>query len=521
MSGKRRKTKSGGGGGVHSSSSSNNKKLKNVRLDDSDDDDEVESDEYSDDDNAYNNKQHANDSSSEEEEENVHAKRARLAKEYLKKLEDADDDSSSDEEHSDDDDGRDRLSKKLQRERLKRQGTLQRAVADRVAASVNAVSTTSLLDPAAAAQEWIDDAVGRATYLRGHDLTVTCVGLTANGETAISGSKDHSVILWDVETQKKRSYLTQSWKKADIEYSPRSNGEVLSAVCSDDGRYAIVGRRNASVQVFDIRSPTTKLVTTFTGHKGPVTSLTFRTQTHQLFSGSDDRCIRHYDLEHMTYMETLYGHQAGVTAMDCHVKERPLSVGRDRTARAWKLSEDSHLIFRGGSKVPSADCVSIVRDDWFVSGHEDSSLSLWFTEKKKAVKTIDAAHGTCGIASVGALKGSDMVATGSSDGYLRLWRVMMGLTLDDRGIEPIAKVPVHGFVNDICIGPKARFAVVAVGQEPALGRWNRVQKAKNRFGIIQLRQDDDDADDEAPEEAATTRKKSADEEEESSDDDEP
>jgi ribosomal RNA-processing protein 9 len=136
----------------------------------------------------------------------------------------------------------------------------------------------------------------------------------------------------------------------------------------------------------------------------------------------------HYNLDEMTYVETLYGHQAGVSAIDCHKAERPISVGRDRTARGWKLAEDTHLIFRGGSKVSSADCVTCVKDDWFVSGHDDGHLCMWLTDKKKAVKTISSAHGDegkigRGIASVASLKGSDVVATGSNDGYLRLWKV--------------------------------------------------------------------------------------------------
>ena len=67
----------------------------------------------------------------------------------------------------------------------------------------------------------------------------------------------------------------------------------------------------------------------------------------------------------------------------------------------------------------------------------------------------------------------------------------MGLKLDERGLEPLTKVPVHGFINDIAVGPKAKFCVVAVGQEPKLGRWDRVPKAKNRFGIVKLQPSDE------------------------------
>ena len=133
----------------------------------------------------------------------------------------------------------------------------------------------------------------------------------------------------------------------------------------------------------------------------------------------------YYSLEEMAYIDTLYGHQAGVTGVDCHLKERPISIGRDRTARAWKIAEETHLIFRGGSKAFAADCISVAKDDWFVTGHEDGNISLWLTEKKKAVATVHAAHGPKSpmITCCDALKGSDLVATGSNDGYLRFWKV--------------------------------------------------------------------------------------------------
>mmetsp|Transcript_3958 Transcript_3958/g.6046 ORF Transcript_3958/g.6046 Transcript_3958/m.6046 type:complete len:315 (+) Transcript_3958:260-1204(+) len=272
---------------------------------------------------------------------------------------------------------------------------------------------------------------------------------------------------------------------------------------SDDGRYLATGGRDNLVHVFDIRASRSGTTTTsppvvaqFKGHKSPVTSLTFRTQSLQLFSGSQDRCIRHYNLDEMAYVETLYGHQSAVMGMDCYRKERPVSIGRDRTMRAWKISEDSHLIFRGGSRASSADCISCVRDNWFVTGHDDGLLSLWLTEKKKPVTTIENAHGFgCGISSCDTVKGSDLCATGSNDGFLRLWQLSMGESLSERGVESIGEVPVRGYINDIAIGPKGRFCVAAVGQEHRLGRWDRVAKAKNRFTIIELRDDDEGDDD--------------------------
>ena len=252
------------------------------------------------------------------------------------------------------------------------------------------------------------------------------------------------------------------------------------------------------MSIFDVRSH--RPVQTWTGHNGAVTALCFRTQSHQLFSASEDRCIRHYNLDEMLYMETLYGHQFAVTDIDCHRQERPVSVGRDRTVRAWKLAEDSHLIFRGGAKIQSAQAVSCMKDDWFVTGHEDGHLSLWMAEKKKAVATVDQAHGAGHeVVSVDALKGSDVVASGSNDGYVRFWKAETGRNLQERGLKPLCRIPVRGYVNALAMGPKAKFCVAAIGQEHRSGRWSRIPGAKNRIAIINLHSDALDIADDAEE----------------------
>lgn len=226
-----------------------------------------------------------------EEEETLDAKKIRLARKYLRKLETADSESSSSSSSEDDesDGGYDRIGVKLQRERLKREGTLERTVADKVDNCIS-IFQESFGSVESEEKSWIED--GKINLLRGHDLTPTCVALQSDGTTAISGSKDHSVILWDVEQQKKSLTLYKSWKKQKSSDLSRGDGEVISVACSDDGTFAAIGRRDATVSIYDVRAGKNNLVKTFTGHKGPITSLAFRTQSLQLFSGSEDRCIR-------------------------------------------------------------------------------------------------------------------------------------------------------------------------------------------------------------------------------------
>lgn len=92
----------------------------------------------------------------------------------------------------------------------------------------------------------------------------------------------------------------------------------------------------------------------------------------------------------------------------------------------------------------------------------------------------------------------------------------MGQTLDSRGMKPLNQIPLTGFINGIAVGPKARFCVVAVGQEPRLGRWNRIAKAKNRFCIVSLRLEDSEGESSDDENLENEPSASSDESEESS-----
>jgi len=43
-----------------------------------------------------------------------------------------------------------------------------------------------------------------------------------------------------------------------------------------------------------------------------------------------------------------FGHQDGVSSMDCLQRERPVTAGSsDQTLRVWKVVEESQLVFNG------------------------------------------------------------------------------------------------------------------------------------------------------------------------------
>ena len=62
------------------------------------------------------------------------------------------------------------------------------------------------------------------------------------------------------------------------------------------------------IRIFDGRAGYAQ-VQELKGHRDAVTSLCFRMDSYTLFSGSLDRCLKHWDLNEMAYIETMFGHQ--------------------------------------------------------------------------------------------------------------------------------------------------------------------------------------------------------------------
>lgn len=340
-------------------------------------------------------------------------------------------------------------------------------------------------------------------------------------------------------------------------------GEILAVAASQDGKFVVTGGTDKKLIVYDAKS--LNILRVFTHHRDSILSLAFRRGTNQLFSASADRTIKVWSLDELAYVETLFGHQDHVVDIDALGLERCVSVGsRDRTARLWKVVEETQLVFRGSSfdkkRLPpnidtrsvahegSIDRVAMLDEELFVTGSDNGSLALWSMQKKKPMAIIPQAHGIepsleptrasaekfpdskkvvpppqpRWITAVRTLPYSDVILTGSWDGYVRVWK----LGEDKRSIEYVGILgastssdahrvslensedypmvngtgsdsqppwTIKGVINDISVfqrderGKGGLTVIASVGKEHRLGRWkDKTQGAKNGAVIFEV-----------------------------------
>lgn len=346
----------------------------------------------------------------------------------------------------------------------------------------------------------------------------------------------------------------KSWIRGDVckarERSyKRHTGRILAVAASPDGKYVVTGGEDKKIIVYD--SNTLKTIKVLTHHRDAVTGLVFRRGTNQLYSCSKDRTVKVWSLDEMAYVETLFGHQDEILDVDALAQERCVSVGaRDRTARLWKVIEETQLVFRGGAldKKPrpgvnprallhegSVDRIALIDDDLFVTGSDNGSIALWNVQKKKPIYIEPIAHGLDPplkpeeasaeehpgsevvptptprwITALKTIPYSDVILSGSWDGYIRVWR----LSEDKKKLEAVGtlggpqhgaeqdqhvtngetttstpETPIPGVVNDIAFferndrGQDGLCVIAAVGKDHRLGRWKAGKSVRNG-GVI-------------------------------------
>ncbi|KAI0983851.1 hypothetical protein GJ496_008248, partial [Pomphorhynchus laevis] len=378
----------------------------------------------------------------EDLEETANEKRHRLALQYVEDIK-----SEAIAKQADDVD--DFVSKRLQDEYLDSCGRLQHDIADRILQSISRTHT-----------------------FKGHRRCLTCAKCTSDNKFLFSSSKDGTIIKYSVDTGKR----LHIFKRQTSHTNQQSiTGHLISVNCLDithDDKLMVSGDSHGFIMMWNAESCDHNK--TLRAHRKGITDLVIRKNTFQLFTCSEDKTIKLFDLTDMVYLETLFQHDDVISSIDALLCERCISVGgQDQTMRLWKIAEESHLVFKSaGYDIFALDCVSVLNDQHAVTGDQSGSIAVWSFGKRKPLVILKNAHkdengkGTC-ISSVAAARNADFIVSGSHDGFARIWKCSSNF----QKLELINEFCVTGFINCIYISPDYHHLYLACGKEHRLGRW--------------------------------------------------
>ncbi|CAK0816759.1 unnamed protein product [Prorocentrum cordatum] len=227
--------------------------------------------------------------------------------------------------------------------------------------------------------------------------------------TALSGSRDNTLKLWELSTGRCLRTL---------------EGHTYEVMCvtaqGKDG--ALSGSIDKTLKLWELS--TGRCLRTLEGHTDRVPCVTALGEDGAL-SGSDDRTLKLWELSTGRCLRTLTGHAGAVLCVTALGEDGALSGSDDRTLKLWELSTGRCLRTLTGH-AGAVLCVTALGEDGALSGSDDRTLKLWELSTGRCLRTLTGHAGA--VLCVTAL-GEDGALSGSDDRTLKLWELSTGRCL--------------------------------------------------------------------------------------------
>jgi WD40 repeat protein/tetratricopeptide (TPR) repeat protein len=175
-----------------------------------------------------------------------------------------------------------------------------------------------------------DVSTGKIRRILQCDRSVLSIAFSLDGRTLAAGCVCFNyinIILWNVSTGKMHKALSHA------------NNSVISVALSYDGRILASGSKDKTIMLWEVSSG--KILRSLEGHRkhnrGEVYSVAFSPNERLLASGSGDHTIKLWDVFTGERLGTLQGHEDSVTSIAFSPDGNTLASGsKDTTIKLWR-----------------------------------------------------------------------------------------------------------------------------------------------------------------------------------------
>jgi WD40 repeat protein len=227
----------------------------------------------------------------------------------------------------------------------------------------------------------------------------------------VTGSRDHTVKVWDMETGRCKMTL---------------RGHTASVLCLQyDANTIVSGSSDTDLLVTDME--TGKIKRKLEGHQDSVLSLRLINED-QIISCSKDRTLRLWNKETGECIRVFRGHRAAVNAVQWK-DHRVVSASGDRTIRVWDLNNGECLNTLTGHTRGVA-CVEF-DGKRIVSGSSDQTIKVWNAETGESLFTLFGHTELVRTIQLDPI--ANRIISGCYNGHLKIWSLDKGNLIRDLG----------------------------------------------------------------------------------------
>ena len=279
--------------------------------------------------------------------------------------------------------------------------------------------------------------------LEGHTDQVNAVTFSPDGTTALSGSADGTLILWEVATGETRHRFEGH------------RGAVTSVDFSPDGQMALSGSDDTTLMLWSVA--TGEAIRRLEGHKNGVNCVALSADTQTALSGSDDTTLILWDVASGEVLRRFQGHVNDVEGVAFALDGDTIVSAGGNTLRMWDVESGQEMRQQGfGGMVGSLT----IGPDGHTAMLQLSNLVLWDIESGRTEQLLaEGVSGPVEVKSAAFKPDGRLALSGYSDGTLRMWNVASqvefrrfdtdGTPLSALAVSPDGRRLVTGDLTDV------------------------------------------------------------------------
>jgi WD40 repeat protein/serine/threonine protein kinase len=306
--------------------------------------------------------------------------------------------------------------------------------------------------------------------IKGHENGVTSACFSADGRRILSGSEDQTLRLWDVATsgwKRVRQALGGSETTPCLKVFTGHKEDVRGVALSPDGRLALSGSKDGTTRLWDVETGQCvrnfgggRLVTIHSVCASPDGHTVLTASSHS-FEGEEG--VRLWDALTGVCLRSFAGHTARVySACFSPDGKSALSGSEDKTLRLWDIATGKCLrSFEGHTSDIHSVCFS-PDAKWALSGSNDKTVRLWEVATGKCLRSFEGHTGR--VRSVCFSPNGRTALSACWDKTVRLWDAATGRcthTLEGH----------LGVVHSACFSPDGR-SILSASQDKTMRLWD-------------------------------------------------